>query len=261
MANKNTKKLSKRRPAKAAHRKVRPASHKKTEKASVRKVRPASHKKTEKASVRKVLPARDREREKTAVKSKPRQPSRKSLLLKAQADAEEALASSARAKEVGVILSDRVFNEFVVKNVGKLGVDLINNLNSAPHTDDKLAVKMDVKVNEVRRMLNVLNGYGITKYDINKDGKGWLTFKWYLDREKMIAFRGTLADKPGDANPTVNGECNDFFYCVSCYGDQKVILPFDSAFEIKFTCECGKALAALDRSQVSALFSENQAQA
>ncbi len=242
MTNKNTKKLPKRRPAKAAHRKVRSASHKKAKKASVRKV----------------LPARDREQEKAAVKSKPRQPSRKSLLLKAQADAEEALANSAMAKEVGVILSDGMFNEFVVKNVGKSGVDLINHLNSAPHTDDKLAVKMDVKVNEVRRMLNVLNGYGITKYDINKDGKGWLTFKWYLDREKMIAFRGTLADKTKEANLTVSSECNDFFYCVSCYNDQKVILPFESAFDINFTCECGKALSALDKNQVSVLVNENQ---
>lgn len=218
----------------------------------------ASQKKTSKATAKRALLSRNRKQTKVIGKPRPTAPQRKGVQLKAKADTEEVLIDSTMVKEVETVLTEGVFTEFVVKNVGKSGIDLINNLNSAPHTDDKLATKMEIKVNEVRRMLNVLNGYGITKYDINKDGKGWLTFKWYLDREKMIAFRSTLTERTSDANLAVNGECNDFFYCVSCYNDQKVILPFESAFDINFTCECGKALSALDKIQVSALVKENQ---
>ncbi len=163
-----------------------------------------------------------------------------------------------RIKDANQIISGELFSEFVVKNVGKQGVELAKTLNASPHTDDKLASRMDIKVNEVRRMLNVLNGYGITRYDINKDGKGWLTFKWYLDREKLTAFHGVLQEKQNGQKVNLQENCNDFFYCDSCYKNQKLILPFDSAYELNFKCEgCGKILGVLNKEQANALFTSN----
>ena len=164
-----------------------------------------------------------------------------------------------KIKEADVIISGGIFSEFVVKNVGKQGVDMMKALNSSPHTDDKLAVRMNTKVNEVRRMLNVLNGYGITKYDINKDGKGWLTFKWYLDRGKLSTFNGVLLEKQNGQKVTLQENCNDFFYCAACYNNQKLILPFDSAYELHFKCEsCGKILGVLNKEEANALFSSGK---
>lgn len=167
----------------------------------------------------------------------------------------EVVVDAERVKETDTIISGGIFSEFVVKNVGRQGVALVKILNSAPHTDDKLAVRMDMKVNEVRRMLNVLNGYGITKYDINKDGKGWLTFKWYLDREKLNTFYNALQEKQNGQKVSLQENCNDFFYCTSCYKSQKLILPFDSAYELGFKCEsCGRIFGVLNKEQASALF-------
>ncbi len=156
-----------------------------------------------------------------------------------------------RMKVAGAIISSERFSDFISKNVGKQALVLVEHLNANQLTDDRLAVKMDVKVNEVRRMLNVLNGYGITKYEINKDGKGWLTFKWYLDRQKLGVFDETVLKKKEDHGPVLQTDCNDFFFCPSCYKDQKVILPFDSAFEMNFRCECGKLLEGMDKEKAN----------
>ncbi len=173
-------------------------------------------------------------------------------------DQQAAADELVRIKDANQIISGELFSEFVVKNVGKQGVELTKALNASPHTDDKLASRMDIKVNEVRRMLNVLNGYGITKYDINKDGKGWLTFRWYLDREKLNAFHGVLQEKQNGQKINLQENCNDFFYCDSCYKNQKLILPFDSAYELNFKCEgCGKILGVLNKEQANALFTSN----
>ncbi len=164
-----------------------------------------------------------------------------------------------RIKEVDAIISGGVFSEFVVKNVGKQGAEMMKALNGAPHTDDRLAARMNTKVNEVRRMLNVLNGYGITKYDINKDGKGWLTFRWYLDRDKLSAFNTALLEKQNGQKVSLQENCNDFFYCTSCYDNQKLILPFDSAYELNFKCEgCGKIFGVLNKEQANAMFSSEK---
>ncbi|MEM3839090.1 MAG: hypothetical protein QXF01_00725 [Candidatus Micrarchaeaceae archaeon] len=160
-----------------------------------------------------------------------------------------------KVKGAEVVISEGLFSEFVLKNIGTRGVELMKALNSAPHTDEKLASKLDVKVNEVRRMLNVLNGYGLTKYDIKKDEKGWLTFKWYLDREKLNTFYGVLQEKQNSQKVNLQENCNDFFYCNECYKEQKLILPFDSAYELNFKCGgCGKILEVLNKQEARALF-------
>ena len=215
-----------------------------------------------KANLRKAGKAAVHRKKQPAAQARPRSPkapamksaaaSRKS---QSKNEEPEVVVEAGKVQEADMIISGSLFSEFVVKNVGKQGVELVKALNASPHTDDKLASKMEVKVNEIRRMLNVLNGYGITRYDINKDGKGWLTFRWYLDREKLGTFHGVLQEKQNSQKVNLQENCNDFFYCVSCYKNQKLILPFDSAFELNFKCEgCGKILGVLNKDQASALF-------
>lgn len=162
-------------------------------------------------------------------------------------------------KSIDDVIGNTVFVDYMSKNVGRRSIDIVQFLNEIPQTDDKLALKLGVKVNEVRRMLNVLNSYSITRYDINKDSKGWLTFKWYLDREKLRGFNAVLNEKENAASFKLQENCNDFFFCKSCYKDQKVILPFDAAFEISFKCECGNALSVLNKEEATTLFKEEGA--
>ncbi len=162
--------------------------------------------------------------------------------------------------KVDGLLENELFAEFVSRNVGKKAINIIKLLNT-PQTDEKLAADLAVKINEVRRILNVLDSYGVARYDTNKDSKGWLTFKWYLDTEKLGELHKSVIEAKPENAYDLPENCNDFFYCSKCYSEQKVILPFDAAFEAQFKCDnCGKALRQLNKSEAKTLFEENVAE-
>ncbi len=190
--------------------------------------------------------------------STPKRPASGAVSLKAASQYQADVLGDVR-KNIEDVISNSVFVDYMSKNVGRRSIDMVQCLNETAQTDDKLALKLSVKVNEVRRMLNVLNSYSITRYDINKDSKGWLTFKWYLDRDKLRGFNIILNEKEHAENFKLQDNCNDFFFCKSCYKDQKVILPFDAAFEISFKCECGAPLSVLSKEEATALFKEENA--
>ena len=95
-------------------------------------------------------------------------------------------------KFVNSLLENEMLTNFLTRNVGRHAMDIIKQLNQ-PKTDDKLAVDLEIKVNEVRRVLNVLDGYGVARYDTHKNAKGWLTFNWYVDTSKLTELNDRLA--------------------------------------------------------------------
>ncbi len=175
--------------------------------------------------------------------------------LKEQAKLAAEAAENERLRVEG-LLDNTVFAEFISKNVGKKAISVIKLLNS-PQTDEKIAADLDVKINEIRRILNVLDSYGVARYDTNKDSKGWLTFKWYLDGEKLTELHQNAVTAKPESLYKMPENCNDFFYCGKCYDEAKVILPFDAAYESQFKCDgCGKSLKQLSKEEARALFEE-----
>jgi transcription factor E len=165
-----------------------------------------------------------------------------------------------RRPDVNALLENVVFSEFISKNIGKKAINIAKMLPEYP-TDEKLAAALGIKINEVRRILNMLDSYGIARYDANKDSKGWLTFVWHIDADKLEELHNSITnDKHDDDSHKMPENCNDFFYCAKCYEDQKIILPFDAAFEAGFKCEgCGKALKQMGKEEVQAIFAQENA--
>lgn len=160
---------------------------------------------------------------------------------------------------VDELLANGIFSDFISKNVGKKAINIIKML-STPQTDEKLSADLSLKINEVRRILNVLDSYGVARYDTNKDNKGWLTFVWYLDGEKLTELHKSTMNAKHDSVVKLTDNCNDFFYCGKCYDEQKVIMPFDAAFESQFKCDnCGKQLKQLNKEEARTLFEESTA--
>ncbi len=183
---------------------------------------------------------------------------RKALRLKMQKQAEHqkeeeaALKVENEKRKVDWLLANDSFADFISRNVGKKAINIIKLLNE-PQTDEKLATDLSVKINEVRRILNVLDTYGVARYDTNKDNKGWLTFKWYLDTEKLGELSQTIENSRLENGYKLQDGCNDFFFCSRCYKEQKVIMPFDAAFETQFKCDCGKQLKQLNKEEARAM--------
>ena len=152
-------------------------------------------------------------------------------------------------------ISDPAFNTYMVKTLGSTSIDILKLLTKGAQTDEGLAAKLEVKINDVRRMLNVMNGYSFLRYDTNKDNKGWLIFKWHIDKEKLYEFeQGVNKSIFGGVQ---NSNCNDFFFCNRCYNENKVVVPFDAAFETSFKCVgCGKSLNMLDKQSAESILKQ-----
>ena len=151
-------------------------------------------------------------------------------------------------KVVEEVFIDPHFTEHLTNTVGDRSVDIVKILYKKPQTDEKVAEKLEMKINEVRRVLNMMNGYGITKYDVTKDNSGWLIFTWRIDAEKLSEYANAHKNAPVIAETALPENCNDFFLCKKCYETNMIVLPFDSAIEYSFKCsDCGGKLDMVDR--------------
>jgi len=153
---------------------------------------------------------------------------------------------------IKTVIDEPHFTNHVSRSVGKRAGEIIQLL-ATPQTDDAIAEKLDIKINEVRRMLNTLNTYGVARYNVNKDSKGWLTFKWYIDASKITEMKDDLIMKNGEGAYKLPEGCNDFFICSKCYTEEKTIFPFESAFEMGFKHECGGAMKQVNKMEVEQL--------
>ncbi len=147
------------------------------------------------------------------------------------------------------MIKNAIFYDFISKTVGSRANDILGALCDTPQPDERLAEKLNIKLNETRRMLNLLNGHGIVRYDVNKDQKGWLTFRWYVDHDALGNFYENVLEREERPRSVLPEDCNDFFMCALCYEKQRIVFPFDVAYENGFKCECGKELRMITRAE------------
>jgi transcription initiation factor IIE alpha subunit len=153
-------------------------------------------------------------------------------------------------KVIDEALSDKVFYDYVINQVDPRGIDILKML-AVPHTDDAVAEKLAMKINDVRKILNILNSEGIARYIVNKNSKGWLTFRWYINEDKLIGKRTSLHDNIKLNLPELS---NDFFVCNLCFKENKKVYLFDDVYDSNFKCnQCNKNLQRVDRGEVSTL--------
>ncbi|MDE1870684.1 MAG: hypothetical protein KGI06_00395 [Candidatus Micrarchaeota archaeon] len=221
---------------------------------------------------------------KTHASKKEKQPNKKSSLAKQQPKSKDAKFSgksplqkkvnnndvSGRKRanvsipkpdEVKVALDTLLSNEHAIeylrKNVSKMAVDVIGMLVT-PKTDEYLAEELGTKINAIRRILNIMQGYGITNYYISKNTKGWLSFAWYINTSKLPPFLEYVEGMEREKS-IVNDTCNDYFVCEECYKSDRFVFTFDSAFENSFKCNnCGNNLNRMDRIEAELLVNNSR---
>ncbi len=113
-------------------------------------------------------------------------------------------------------------------------------------TDEEIAKKMDLKVTEVRTILNMLHFRGIACYNKEKNKKtGWYNYTWEIKQkritelliEKYLEKIAKLEEKKGLEENYV------FFNCKNKCENH----PFEIAAEYQFKCpECGESMNPLD---------------
>jgi transcription initiation factor IIE alpha subunit len=157
---------------------------------------------------------------------------------------------------VGKLLNNAVAVNFLMKNVSKWAPDVLNML-STPKTDEYLAEQLDLKINAIRRILNLMQGYGITNYYIAKNTNGWLSFAWYVNTGKVPSFFEYI-NNVASKKTVINNDCNDYFVCNDCYQKDKLIFTFDAAFEASFRCNgCGKKFTRIEKEAAERLVDDS----
>lgn len=157
-------------------------------------------------------------------------------------------------KEIESLLSNEKVNSYLTRNVSKTAIDVLYML-STPRTDEYLAEQLGFKINAVRRILNIMQGYGITNYYVSKNTKGWLSFAWYINTTKLSPFLEFVNNTERES-AVINSNCNDYFVCSDCYKSDNLVYTFDAAFETDFKCNCGKNLARMDKTEAETMLNK-----
>ncbi|MEM3841409.1 MAG: hypothetical protein QXN59_01800 [Candidatus Micrarchaeaceae archaeon] len=161
------------------------------------------------------------------------------------------LEQSEVKRAISQIVEDQEISDYLKKNVSKNSIDVISMLTT-PKTDEYISEELGLKINAVRRILNIMQGYGLTNYYVAKNTNGWLSFAWYINPDKVESFAKQITAK-NENSVIVDENCNDYFICKKCYESDKLVFTFDAAFEVNFKCQCGKSLTALDKDSVKSL--------
>ena len=159
------------------------------------------------------------------------------------------------ASSLNALLQNESAVEFLKKTVSTRAPEVLSLLTT-PKTDEYIAETLEMKINAVRRILNLMQGHGITNYYVSKNTNGWLSFAWYINSSKVPPFfdfvNSTLSKKS-----IVTNDCDDYFVCNSCYSKDNVIFTFDSAYESSFRCACGQKLSRISRGDAESIINED----
>jgi len=128
-------------------------------------------------------------------------------------------------------------------------IEILKNSNDI--TDDEIANKTGIRLNNVRKILYKLYDHSLVSLRRTRDPKtGWFIFHWKLQPDQLEGFilsqKRRVLEK---LNIRLNYEKNhDFYYCYTP-GCKRV--PFEEAVEIVFRCPtCGKSLAHYDNNRI-----------
>lgn len=112
-------------------------------------------------------------------------------------------------------------------------------------TDQKLAEKLKIRANTVRRILNELHTKGILTYRKEREKSGWYNYIWRMNHDQLPDF---IAEEQSRHHSGLQDrlkfeEDNHFFEC----SDGCARLEYSRALEAGFKCPlCGNVLQHYD---------------
>ena len=123
--------------------------------------------------------------------------------------------------------------------------------DSSETTDDKIAGKTGIRLNEVRKILYRLYDHSLVGLRRSRDQEtGWFIFHWRLQPDQ---FEGFIVNQKRHVLEKLQARLeyekdHDFYYCYT-QGCRKV--PFEDAMELVFRCPtCNKPLVHYENGKI-----------
>jgi transcription factor E len=136
---------------------------------------------------------------------------------------------------------------FVHSVAGTEGLKVVKSMGDGA-TDEFIGEQTELKVSEIRHLLNQLHSHGIVEYSREKNmTTGWFTYTWKFNMDRTM--KNLLIVKAKKKREVLNAlleeKTTQFYSC----RDTCTRFCFDDAVDLKFRCECGKKLYYQDNAE------------
>ncbi len=148
------------------------------------------------------------------------------------------------------LLEDPVIQKYLHELVGPRGMPVAAAPPDGEVTDEELAERLDLELNDVRRTLFILYENDLASYRrVRDEDSGWLTYLWTFDYENIPE---NLEDEMYRLLEALDEReeyerNHEFYLCEVC----SIRFEFGEAMDVGFECpECGSQLEAMDNAHL-----------
>ena len=148
------------------------------------------------------------------------------------------------------LLEEPVVQKYLHELVGPKGMPVAAAPPDGEVTDEELAERLDLELNDVRRALFILYENDLATYRrVRDEDSGWLTYLWTFEydnvpgnlREEMDHLLGALEERREYELE------NEFYLCEVC----SIRFEFGEAMDLGFECpECGSPVEAMENTHL-----------
>ena len=158
----------------------------------------------------------------------------------------------AKNKKLKSFLRDAKVREILINTGGENTIAVLKELLNTGE-DEKIAEKLNVKVSDVRAVLNKLHNEGLVFYERTRDeNSGWYYYNWIVNIEKMEKW----VDEKLNLNKKKYFELlagSEKYFCPSC--GIETLYEFENAMDLSFKCpSCNTQLDFLDEEKARKIF-------
>ena len=152
------------------------------------------------------------------------------------------------------VVDDKTLKKVAETFGGEEAVQIINVLKGVGETtDDEIAVKTEIRLNTVRKILYKLYDHSLVGLRRSRDKTtGWFIFHWRLQLDQLAGFILNQKRRVLEKLETrlEYEQAHDFYSC-STEGCKRI--PFEDAMEHVFRCPtCNKLLMHFDNTELNA---------
>lgn len=148
------------------------------------------------------------------------------------------------------LLEDPVIQKYLHELVGPKGMPVAAAPPDGEVTDEELAQRLDMELNDVRRALFILYENDLASYRrLRDEDSGWLTYLWTFEYNTIP---NNLEDELHRLYKALDDRreyeaANEFYLC----DVDSLRFEFDEAIEFDFSCpECGSQLRSMDNERL-----------
>ncbi len=157
------------------------------------------------------------------------------------------------------LLEDPVIQKYLHELVGPKGMPVAAAPPDGEVTDEELAQRLDMELNDVRRALFILYENDLASYRrVRDEDSGWLTYLWTFEYESIpqnLEEEMNRLYEALDERQDYEAQ-NEFYLCEVC----SIRFEFEEAMEFGFECpECGSPVEAMDNDRLINAIDERRA--